>query len=50
MFILIKILNSQSSEWADAYGFTTEGFLEVAIESYSEWDSNPQPLNSNQRL
>ena len=26
--------------------FTTEGFLEVAIESYPEWDLNPRPLNS----
>ena len=25
--------------------FTTEGFLEVAIESWPEWDFNPQPLN-----
>ena len=25
--------------------FTTEGFLEVAIESWPEWDLNPQPLN-----
>ena len=24
---------------------TTEGFLEVAIESWPEWDLNPQPLN-----
>ena len=28
--------------------FTTEGFLEVAIESWPEWDLNPQPLNSIQ--
>ena len=26
--------------------FATEEFLEVAIESCSEWDLNPQPLNS----
>ena len=26
--------------------FTTEGFLEVAIESWPEWDLNPRPLNS----
>ena len=26
--------------------FTNEGFLEVAIESYPEWDLNPQQLNS----
>ena len=25
-------------------------FLEVAIESWSEWDLNPQPLNSVQML
>ena len=30
--------------------FTTEGFLEVAIESLPEWDFNPQPLNSVQVL
>ena len=30
--------------------FTTEGFLEVAIESRPEWDLNPQPLNSVQTL
>ena len=28
--------------------FTTEGFSEVAIESWSEWDLNPRPLNSVQ--
>ena len=26
--------------------FTTEGFLEVAIESWSEWDLNPRPLTT----
>ena len=26
--------------------FTTEGFFEVAIESWPEWDLNPRPLNS----
>ena len=30
--------------------FTTEGFLEVAIESWPEWDMNPRPLNSVQTL
>ena len=30
--------------------FTTEGFFEVAIESWSEWDLNLQPLNSVQTL
>ena len=30
--------------------FTTEKFLEVAIESWPERDLNPQPLNSVQTL
>ena len=30
--------------------FTTDWFLEVAIESWPEWDSNPRPLNSIQTL
>ena len=30
--------------------FTTEGFFEVAIESWPEWDLNPQPLNPVQML
>ena len=30
--------------------FTTDGFFEVAIESWPEWDLNPQPLNSVQML
>ena len=30
--------------------FITEGFLEVAIESWPEWDLNPRPLNSVQNL
>ena len=30
--------------------FTTEGFFEGAIESCSEWDLNPRPLNSVQTL
>ena len=30
--------------------FTTEGFFEVATESWSEWDFNPLPLNSIQML
>ena len=25
--------------------FTTEGFFEVAKESWPEWDLNPRPLN-----
>ena len=27
-----------------------EGFLEVAIESWPEWDLNPRPLNSVQTI
>ena len=30
--------------------FPTEGFLEVGIESWPEWDSNPPPLSSVQTL
>ena len=30
--------------------FSTGGFLEVAIESLSEWYLNPRPLNSVQTL
>ena len=30
--------------------FTTEGFFEVAIEIWPEWNLNPQPLNSVQML
>ena len=30
--------------------FTTEGFLEVAIESWTEWYLNPRQLNSVQTL
>ena len=30
--------------------FTTKGLLEVAIESWTEWDLNPRPLNSVQTL
>ena len=30
--------------------FTAEGFLEVAIESWPEWDLNQRPLNSVQTL
>ena len=30
--------------------FTTEGFFEVAIESWPEWDLNPRSLNSVQTL
>ena len=30
--------------------FTTEGFFEIAIESWSEWDLSPRPLNSVETL
>ena len=30
--------------------FITEGFFEVAVEGWAEWDSNPRPLNSVQTL
>ena len=30
--------------------FITEGFFEVAIESWPGWDLNPRPLNSVQML
>ena len=30
--------------------FTTEGFLEVAIESWPEWDMNLVPLNFAETL
>ena len=30
--------------------FTAEGFFEVAIESWPDWDWNPRPLNSVQTL
>ena len=30
--------------------FTTEGFFEVAIESWPGWDLNPRPLNFVQTL
>ena len=30
--------------------FTTERFFEVAIESWTEWNVNPRPLNSVQML
>ena len=29
---------------------TTEGFFELAIESWPEWDLSPRPLNSVQTL
>ena len=30
--------------------FTTERFLEVAIENWLEWDANRRPMNSVQML
>ena len=38
------------AEWLIHMLFITEGFLEIAIESWPEWDSNPRPLNSIQTL
>ena len=35
--------------WIDMV-FTTEGFVEVPIKSWSEWDLNPQLVNSAQTL
>ena len=33
-----------------AKGKNLEGFLEVAIENWPEWDLNPQPLNTVQTI
>ena len=30
--------------------FITDEFIDVAIESWPEWDLNPEPLNSVQTL
>ena len=30
--------------------FITDAFFDVAIESWPEWDLNPEPLNSVQTL
>ena len=30
--------------------FITDGFFDIAIESWPEWDLNPEPLNSVQTL
>ena len=30
--------------------FTMEEFLEVALEIWHEWDSNPRPLSSLQKI
>ena len=30
--------------------FTTEGFFEIAIQIWPEWDLNPRPVNSLQTL
>ena len=38
------------AEWMIHMVFTTEGFFEVAIESWPERDFNPQPMNSVQTL
>ena len=39
-----------AAEWLMHMVFTTEGCLEVAIESLPEWYLNPRPLNSVQTL
>ena len=36
------------AEWIDTYSIPHWKIFEVAIESWSEWDFNPQPLNSVQ--
>ena len=38
------------SRMNDTYGIHPEGFFEVAIESWSEWDWISSPLNSVQTL
>ena len=30
--------------------FTTERFIEVAIENWRDWDLNPRPMNSIQTI
>ena len=37
-------------KWYIYVVFTTDEFFEVAIESWSEWDLNPRPLSSVQKL
>ena len=37
-------------KWYIYVVFTTDEFFEVAIESWSEWDLNPQTLSSVQKL
>ena len=32
------------------FNIITERFFEVALQSWPEWDLNPQPLNSAQTL
>ena len=39
-----------AAEWMIYMVFTTEGFFEIAIESWPEWDLNPRLLNSVQTL
>ena len=38
------------AEWMTHMVFTTEGFFQVAIEDWPEWDLKPRPLNSIQTL
>ena len=46
-FLLIAATTQIS---AVTWGTIHEGFFEVAIEGWSEWDLNPRPLNSVQTL
>ena len=44
-------MQAQFKKWINIYMvFTTEGFFEVAMESWPEWDLNPRPLNFVQTL
>ena len=46
----LKFCWHELAEWMIHMVFITEGFFEVAIESWPEWDLIPQPLNSVQTL
>ena len=49
MVYLLDILMGYTSKIPGPHIYI-EGFLEVAIESWPEWDLNPRPLNSVQTL
>ena len=49
MVYLLYILMGYTSKIPGPHIYI-EGFLEVAIESWPEWDLNPRPLNSVQTL